>query len=82
MRNEKPLVVDKPTFFKDMPIGSKVIPFSKIGNDNMMSMSETNELLKSIRDKQTVSVNVNEKITTYLSGKFGYTKILNSKFKV
>lgn len=81
MKN-KPLIIDKPTFFKDMPIGTKVIPFSKMerGN-NMLSMTETNDLLRAIKEKQTVSINVSDRVTSFINSKLGYTKILNSKFK-
>jgi len=81
MKN-KPLIVDKPTFFKDMPIGTKVIPFSKMeSGNNMLSMTETNDLLRAIKEKQTVSINVSDRVTSFINSKLGYTKILNSKFK-
>jgi hypothetical protein len=81
MKN-KPLIVDKPTFFKDMPIGTKVIPFSKMeSGNNMLSMAETNDLLRAIKEKQTVSINVSDRVTSFINSKLGYTKILNSKFK-
>jgi hypothetical protein len=64
---------------KDFPVGAKVIPMHKA--DNVMSMTETNELLKAIKNKATVNVNVSDEITTYIQSKLNLTKVIGGYFK-
>ena len=46
-----------------------------------MSMTETNELLKAIKNKATVNVNVSDEITTYIQSKLNLTKVIGGYFK-
>ena len=80
IKNREPFVIDKPTLIKDFPVGAKVIPMHKA--DNVMSMTETNELLKAIKNKATVNVNVSDEITTYIQSKLNLTKVIGGYFKV
>lgn len=79
IKNREPFVIDKPTLIKDFPVGAKVIPMHKA--DNVMSMTETNELLKAIKNKATVNVNVSDEITTYIQSKLNLTKVIGGYFK-
>lgn len=79
IKNREPFVIDKPTLIKDFPVGAKVIPMHKM--DNTMSLTETNELLKSIKNKATVSVNVSDELTTYIQSKLNITKVIGGYFK-
>jgi hypothetical protein len=80
IKNREPFVIDKPTLIKDFPVGAKVIPMHKV--DNVISMTETNELLKAIKNKATVNVNVSDEITTYIQSKLNLTKVIGGYFKV
>ena len=80
IKNREPFVIDKPTLIKDFPVGAKVIPMHKA--DNVISMTETNELLKAIKNKATVNVNVSDEITTYIQSKLNLTKVIGGYFKV
>jgi len=80
IKNREPFIIDKPTLIKDFPVGAKVIPMHKA--DNVMSMTETNELLKAIKNKPTVNVNVSDEITTYIQSKLNLTKVIGGYFKV
>lgn len=79
IKNRDPFIIDKPTLIKDFPVGAKVIPMHKA--DNVMNMTETNELLKAIKNKATVNVNVSDEITTYIQSKLNLTKVIGGYFK-
>lgn len=79
IKNREPFIIDKPTLIKDFPVGAKVIPMHKV--DNVMSMTETNELLKAIKNKATVNINVSDEITTYIQSKLNLTKVIGGYFK-
>ena len=79
IKNRDPFIIDKPTLIKDFPVGAKVIPMHKM--DNTMSLTETNELLKAIKNKATVSVNVSDELTTYIQSKLNITKVIGGYFK-
>lgn len=76
---KNPIVIDKPTVVENLPIGAKVIPTSKI--DNIMSLAETNELLRGLNDKPIVNVNVSDEITAYIQRKLDLTKVIGGYFK-
>ncbi|OQA87727.1 MAG: hypothetical protein BWY27_01029 [Bacteroidetes bacterium ADurb.Bin234] len=79
IKNREPFIIDKPTLIKDFPVGAKVIPMHKM--DNTMSLNETNELLKAIKNKATVNVNVSDELTTYIQSKLNITKVIGGYFK-
>jgi len=80
--NKKTFVVDKPTYFKDLPVGAKVIPFSDLSNyQNYADFTETNFLLKELKNKPTAVINVGSRITQHLKSEFTMTRILNNKFR-
>ena len=71
-------IVTEPTYFKDMEIGTKVIPFNKL---NQNDMNETNNLLKELNNKPTAVINMSDKVTSYINTKLGRIHIINKKFK-
>ena len=75
-------VVDKPSYFENLPIGTSVTPFSELKYSNSTDMSETNQLLKELNNKPTAVIDVSDKITNYIQTKLGKTAIINRKFKV
>lgn len=77
----KSFIVDKPTFFDSLPVGTSVKPIGAGGNIGF-DMSETNGILQTIADKNTVVVNVDDHITKYILAKNSRIKVLNSKFKM
>ena len=80
--NNKSFVVDKPTYFKDLAIGAKVIPFNDLNTmQNNVDLTETNYLLKELKSKPTAIINVGSRITQHLKSEFGMTRILNNKYK-
>ena len=59
----KRFLVDKPTYFSNMPVGTKVIPTEQYGSS--VDLGATNSILERIANKGQVVVNVDDKITNY-----------------
>lgn len=77
LSNGKSFVVDAPTFFPNLPIGSKVIPLNgSAGTD----LSEVIEGIDRLNRKETVLVNVGKDVYTYIWNGASRTRILNKKF--
>ena len=72
-------LVDKPTYFSNMPTGTKVIPTEQYGSS--VDLGATNSILERIANKGQVVVNVDDKITNYILTKNSRIRVLNSKFK-
>ena len=77
MSKGKSFVVDAPTFFPNLPVGSKVIP---LVNDNVTDLSAVIEGIDRLNRKDTVQVNVGKDVYTYIWNGAGRTRILNKKF--
>ena len=75
----KRFLVDKPTYFSNMPVGTKVIPTEQYGSS--VDLGATNSILERIASKGQVVVNVDDKITNYILTKNSRIRVLNSKFK-
>lgn len=75
----KRFLVDKPTYFSNMPVGTKVIPTEQYGSS--VDLGATNSILERIANKGQVVVNVDDKITNYILTKNSRIRVLNSKFK-
>ena len=75
----KRFLVDKPTYFSNMPTGTKVIPTEQYGSS--VDLGATNSILERIANKGQVVVNVDDKITNYILTKNSRIRVLNSKFK-
>ena len=75
----KRFLVDKPTYFSNMPVGTKVIPTEQYGSS--VDLGATNSILERIANKGQVIVNVDDKITNYILTKNSRIRVLNSKFK-
>jgi len=88
--NNKLFVVDKPTYFDRLPIGTSVTPLPEFNSwdyginvgygDLAAKWEENNELLRQIVRKPTVTIDVNDKITSYIYTKNSRSKILNARF--
>lgn len=72
-------VVSKPTYFENLPAGTKVQPIDQYGG--VADMRETNAILERIANKGQVVINVDDKITNYIATKSGRMRVLNAKFK-
>ena len=77
LSNGKSFVVDAPTFFPNLPIGSKVIPLNGAGGTDL---SEVIEGIDRLNRKETVQVNVGKDVYTYIFNGASHTRILNKKF--
>lgn len=75
----KRFLVDKPTYFSNMPVGTKVIPTEQYGSS--IDLGATNSILERIASKGQVVVNVDDKITNYILKKNSRIRVLNNKFK-
>lgn len=75
----KRFLVDKPTYFSNMPVGTKVIPTEQYGSS--VDLGATNSILERIANKGQVVVNVDDKITNYILTKNSRIRVLNNKFK-
>jgi len=91
--DNKLFIVDKPTYFDRLPIGTSVTPLPEFDygsfdyknyNDNREIVEELRELRQAfyrLENKPTAEINVGREITTYLKTINSKTKIINSKFK-
>ncbi len=78
----KAFVVDKPTFIKDLPVGSKVIPLSGSMHDTRdVDLSGIERGIERIAGKKTVEINVSDRIVALINNGYGRTRILNSQFR-
>ena len=72
-------IVDRPTYFQSMPVGTKVTPMEHYNGG--VDMTTTNSILEKIANKGQVVVNVDDKITNYILTKNSRIRVLNNKFK-
>ena len=82
---KKSFVVDRPTFFKNLPIGSKVIPLEdgmmpNLGNMADIDLSEVLQSLGEIKSRPMVRIDVGENVYSHIVKGASQTRILNSQF--
>ena len=77
MSNGKSFVVDAPTFFPNLPVGSKVVP---LYTSTVTDLSPVLASMEELKHKETVQVNVGKDVYTYIWNGAGRTRILNKKF--
>lgn len=80
--NGRQFVVDEPTLIKNLPVGSKVVPLTErtVGTFGGQNMQETNEYLRQLVGKQSVSINIGRDVTYYLASGQNRIKVLNKRF--
>ena len=87
-------MVDKPSFFERLPIGTSVTPLPEFnsaeyslngGNwgsgEMLFELQRNNNLMEQLLRKPTAEINVTDKITSYINTKMSRAKVLNSYFK-
>lgn len=82
MAGGRSYVVDKPTFIRDLPVGSKVIPLSdRLSTQHTVDLTKIEDGISGLIGKPVVSINVSDRIVTLLSKGQSRTQILNRQFK-
>ena len=94
--DKKLFMVDQPSYFDKLPIGTSVTPLPEFdynskeygeGWDNngygelAQKFERNNILLEQLLNKPTATINVSDKITSYIETKMSKTKMLNAMFK-
>lgn len=94
---KKKMLIEKPTFFEDLPVGAAVHPmkhiereypdFSAFGNTHTDGMSKEDaramiQRLDRLVGKETVKVDVGKNVYSYIEKGKARSKILNKQFKI
>lgn len=82
MAGGRSYVVDRPTFIRDLPVGSKVIPLTdRLSTQHTVDLTKIEDGISGLMGKSVVNINVSDRIVTLLSKGQSRTQILNRQFK-
>lgn len=82
MAGGRSYVVDRPTFIRDLPVGSKVIPLTdNLATRHTVDLTKIEDGISGLMGKSVVNINVSDRIVALLSNGQSRTRILNRQFR-